>query len=237
MAVVLVIAGLLIGMVAPLLGRVLENNRTAATLAHMEAIQDAIVIFVRANGRIPCPGQPEDTPLGDERRSAPNAPPSCTGNDQDDGIVPFRVLGLPEDTARDGYKNFFTYHVAEDFADNGLDSDITAGTGFCSETSSLTIVDENGDDLAPGQEVAYVLVSHGENGHGHYTAGVSNPTSVSSNSLEGENVINSGGTNDDDTFVNAAPLNEDVTGGPYDDTVRWATRDQIAAQVQEFGCP
>lgn len=221
MAVVLVIMGLIIGMVAPLMGQILQNNRTSATIAHLDTIEEALVVFVRANGRIPCPALPDDTPLGTETAT-------CTGND-DDGIVPFRTLGLSEDTARDGYKNFITYHVAEQFADTGLASNIV--TGFCTVNQTLTVQDENGSNLAPGQEVVYVLVSHGENGYGRYSPPGANQIDDNGGTYESEN------TDDDDTYVLTSTMTENVTDGPYDDTVRWRTRDQIGNDVQEFGCP
>lgn len=220
MAVVLVIAGLLIGMLAPLLGQVLENNRTAATTAHLNTIEEALVVFVRANGRIPCPALPNATPLGTETGN-------CNGNN-DDGIVPYRTLGLSEDVARDGYKNFFTYHVAEQYADTGLNPDITVG--FCTQNQTLTVQDASSGDLAPGQEVVYVLVSHGENGFGHYSPPGANQVNDNGGTHESEN------TDDDDVYVQTTPLAAGVTGGPYDDTIRWRTRDQIGNDVQEFGC-
>jgi len=191
MTIVLAIIGLVIGMMAPLLGQMLENTRTSSTLTHLDTIEDALVVFVRTNGRLPCPAQPEDTPLGEERAT-------CTGAN-DEGIVPFRTLGLTEDVARDGYKNFITYHVAEDFADSGLASDIT--TGFCLESQTLTVLDEDGNDLAPGLDVAYVLVSHGENGFGRYNPPANKQLEASGgDDDEDENAA------DDDTFVNNLPV-------------------------------
>lgn len=224
MAIVLTIVGLIIGMVAPLLGQVMESNRAASTNAHLDAIQDAIVVFVRANGRIPCPAQPDDTPLGEENAT-------CTGNN-DDGIVPFRTLGLAEDVARDGYEGYITYHVAEDYAAGALNgTPITDPAGFCSETATLTIDDSNGDDMAPGQEVVYFLVSHGENGYGRY-----NPPSANQVNPNGGGTFEDENADDDDTAVSTSTIAEGATDGPYDDTVRWSTRDLIADEVQEFGC-
>ena len=224
MTIVLAIVGLVIGMVAPLLGQFLEQQRTSATEDNLEEIEDALVVFVRANGRLPCPAQPEDTPLG-------TAPNSCTGSG-DDGIVPFRTLGLPESTARDGSNNFFSYHVAEDYAAASLNSDITLG--FCLETQTLTVEDAatGGSDLAPGQQVAYTLVSHGKNGFGRYSP--PNSSRVDANGGSNDEDEN---TNANDTFVFTGEQTSAATSGSFDDVVHWRTRDQIANDVQEFGCP
>lgn len=221
MAIVLAVVGLLIGMVAPLLGQMLESNRTASTNAHLDTIQDAIVVFVRANGRIPCPARPQGTPFGEENAT-------CTGNN-DDGIVPFRSLGLSENVARDGYQYYITYHVAEAYA--ATSGAITDPSGFCSQTASLTIEDANGDNMAPGQQVVYFLVSHGENGFGRY-----NPPAVNRLNATGGGLHEDENADGDDIAVSTSMIAASGTNGPYDDTVRWSTRDMIANKVQEFGC-
>jgi prepilin-type N-terminal cleavage/methylation domain-containing protein len=98
MAIVLAIMGLLIAMLAPLLGDISESNRAEVTLMRLDKVNDAMVVFLRQNGRLPCPGAPDDTPLGIERSS-------CAAGDGNSGIVPFRTLGLPQADARDGYAN------------------------------------------------------------------------------------------------------------------------------------
>lgn len=233
MTIVLAIVGILIGALSPLLGQFLDNKITTATTDNLDAIEAAITVFVRANGHIPCPGDPTSATLGNESGvTAINPNSDCSGAGPNEGIVPYRALGLGENQARDGFKNFFTYHVAEQYADRTLNPDITVG--FCGETASLSVEDENGADLAPGQEVAYVIVSHGPNGFGRY-----NPPSATKVNNSGGGNLEDENADGDDTLVSTGLISDAVasSNAPYDDTLRWRTRDQIANDVQEFGCP
>ena len=224
MTIVLIVVGLVIGMVAPLIGQITESTREKSTAVRLDGIEEAIIAFVRAEGRVPCPADPSDTPLGEERSS-------CSTSTTDDGIVPFRSLGLSEEAVLDGYGQFISYHVDDAYADSSLVAPLVAG-GFCAITDdNITVDDEDGDDLSPTQEVVYVLVSHGQNGFGRF-----NPSSASRVNDTGGGNFEDENADDDDDFVATRFLHEDVTDGPYDDQVAWSTRNNIANAVQEFGC-
>lgn len=224
MTIVLIVVGLVIGMVAPLIGQITDSTREKSTSVRLDGIEEAIVAFVRSEGRVPCPADPSATPLGEERNS-------CNSTGTDDGIVPFRSLGLSEEAVLDGYGQFISYHVDDTYADNSLSAPLVAG-GFCGVAdNNITVDDEDGDDLSPTQEVVYVLVSHGENGFGRFNPSSSNRISdTSGGDFEDENA------DDDDNFVATKFLHEDVTDGPYDDQIAWSTKNNIANAVQEFGC-
>lgn len=222
MAIVLAIVGLLIGMAVPLLGQMMTSTRSKATRSHLETIEQALVIYVRNTGRLPCPGDPSASTLGDESNN-------CNSSKKADGIVPFRTLGLQQTVAEDGYGHYFTYHVATSFASSSLSTDIT--TGFCTQTSGLTVNDGNGTSVA-STPIAYILVSPGENGYGRYSPPSNKRVDTSSEgNFEAENA------NDDTTFVDTTPIASGVTNGPFDDVVAWRTRDQIGDDVQQYGCP
>ena len=188
-------------------------DMTQITQAHLDAVEAALATYLLRNGEIPCPAQPEDdSPLGE-------APATCNSNPSDDGIVPFRTLGLSQNIAEDGYGRLFTYHIDLNYADTG------SIAAFCSETSSdLTVNDQNDDPVVASfsnTPIVYTLVSHGENGYGHYVAGSSNQVNGNGGtSNEDENA------DDDDTYIDSPRI---LTGGEagYDDITRWQTRGNL----------
>ena len=131
--VVLIIVSVLIAMAAVMTRGVVAAQKRTLTASRMAAIEAAFVQFVSQQKRLPCPAdgtQGPGTPnLGIE--GPRNAGNGCTGNQQD-GIVPFRALGLTETDATDGWDRRLTYRVAPLLAaDNGMDMTWcdAAGTG------------------------------------------------------------------------------------------------------------
>jgi len=228
MAIVLAIIGVLIAMAAPILGRIAENNRTELTQARLQRIDDAMVVFLRHTGRLPCPGAPDSDPLGVERQG-------CGTDDGDDGILPFRALGLPEADARDGQGNLFTYHVASAYTNAALTPSLVAPDGFCGidghvAGGDLDIVDKDGHEVTD-QDIAFVVVSHGKNAYGRY--GPPNTAVLGANAggpLESEN------SDGDGRFVDSVVIASTGRNGPFDDVVLWATRDRLANDAIEYGC-
>ena len=104
MAIVVVIAGILLSMGLKTWLSQLENAAYSDTKARQELIKAALISFMRTNGRLPCPDRAA-TPTGAE-------PASCPTSANGYGVVPWSTLGLPRDTALDGWNNFFTYRVS-----------------------------------------------------------------------------------------------------------------------------
>jgi prepilin-type N-terminal cleavage/methylation domain-containing protein len=225
MSIVLIIIGLIVGMVAPLIGQITDSTREKSTSVKLDNIEEAIVAFVRSEGRIPCPADPTATPLGEERAT-------CQSTTTDDGLVPYRSLGLSEEAVIDGCGQYISYHVDDAYANNAtLNSPLVAG-GFCGVTANnITVNDDNGDDLSPSQDVVYVLVSHGENGFGRF-----NPPASARINATGGGTFEDENADSDDTFVATRFFDANATNGPYDDQVAWSTKNNIANAVQEFGC-
>lgn len=229
MAIVLAIIGILIAMAAPILGNIAETNRAELTDLRLGKIDNAVVVFLRRHGRLPCPGAPDGEVLGVEREA-------CSPGSGDDGIVPFRTLGLPEADARDGEGNFFTYHVASAYADATLVPDLIASEGFCvigrnMPGGGLDVVDRDGLAVTD-QEIAYIVLSHGKNGYGRY--GPPNTAVINADAggpFEGEN------SDGDASFVDSVKLEASGRNGPYDDVAVWRTRDDLADRAVAFGCP
>jgi prepilin-type N-terminal cleavage/methylation domain-containing protein len=228
MAIVLAIMGVLIAMLVPLLGNIAETNRNELTMTRLGDIDDALIVFLRQTGRLPCPAAPDGEPLGVERSG-------CSIAGSNDGIVPFRTLGLPQAGARDGYGDYFTYHVASDYAAASLPAGLNDEFGYCLvapgvPNGTLMIEDLRGNPVT-GQPIAYVVVSHGKNGRGRY-----GPPGTDRINTEAAGLLESENSDGDDRFVDSVPIAESAERGPYDDRLLWRTRDALADKAVEFGC-
>ncbi len=158
-----------------------------ATQKKQEIIKDALVAYLRANRRLPCPetkGLPgiATIPTGNETRTSlagtqPDTTTLCTSYV---GTLPWLDLGLGKDIALDGYGNFFTYFVASSNAIGTPDWTLTAvpGTvpGFNVGNSGRFAITENGVATQTGTDLraspalaVVVLISHGKNGNGAIT--------------------------------------------------------------------
>ena len=216
----------------PLLQQALQDGRRRTTETRLQQAQNALATYLRRTGRLPCPARAGSSgggePLGAEVGSSALGaaiPTNCGG--MGDGLLPFRTLGLAgQASAQDGWGHWLTYRVTPRLADGNLTTNPI--TDFCGvrPSSALTVVDQDGISLSGGQVVAFVLLSHGENG-GENGAGairldqarVPAPTAS-----EAEN------SNDDDTFM-ARPLSQNPDD-PFDDMVVWQTQ---ANAVSFFG--
>ena len=87
-----------------------ERGAAAAevTQANMTRIREAVVAYVALNQRLPCPAAPTDGRAAPETATTitdPCASPS--------GVVPWRTLGLTEESALDGWNRLISYRVLD----------------------------------------------------------------------------------------------------------------------------
>ena len=138
--VVLIIVSVLISMAAMMTRGVAAAQKRSLTSTRMAAVDQALAQFVSQQKRLPCPADgtlgPGNANLGTEngRTSA-----GCTNNQQN-GIVPFRTLGITETDATDGWGRRFTYRVGPLLAaDSGMDLSFCdpAGTGAASGAANV----------------------------------------------------------------------------------------------------
>lgn len=218
MAIVLMIVGLLLGGLIPTLSAQMESQRISETRKQMDEIQQTVVGFAIANGRLPCPADPTlatgQAGAGTERTFP------CTSNNST-GVLPWATLGVNE---TDAWGNRYTYRVSSDFADAlgttfGKDqygndcipssTPVNASFAICSVgTLNVRSTATGGTNVATN--VPAVIISHGKNGAGAYTQqGTQLP--VSSDTDEQGNSDGSANLN----YVNHTP-----TPG-FDDQVMW----------------
>ena len=103
-----------------------------------------------------------DVAISAGNSAAPDGTFRYLGNDNAtsirQGVLPVRVLGLPDDMMYDGYKNKFTYAVTEPFTTSAVSGVITVNDGISSTAIPNTIMNN----------AVFVVVSHGKDGLGSW---------------------------------------------------------------------
>lgn len=155
-AIGLIIFSICLGGVFSLLKHTQSAQQNTTTNNNRNIIVKTLNRFHQQNGRIPCPSPPGSNE-GFEL-------PRCQGPLQQIGIIPYKTLGIPENLAKDGYGNYFTYAVSEQSTFILSKLDITT------TLNSLKILDISNRAYAEGElGIAYVLISHGPKGSGAFT--------------------------------------------------------------------
>lgn len=130
MVVVFAIVGILLLMTSEFAIPFMKGARISATQSNMQHIIKVLAMYAQTAYRIPCPANPNVSvtaqPFGTEVGSGtagtdiPSvAPPhGCRVGSSpfNEGIVPFKTLGLSAQDVRDGDGNYITYHVNPTFA-------------------------------------------------------------------------------------------------------------------------
>lgn len=153
LAVAMVIIGLLLAAaMIPLAGQI-EIRDVASTQATMDEIKDAIIGFVQANGRLPCPAIPTtaagstdattNEPAGVEDTNpypVPTSAPLQFVCRRSFGVVPWTTLGVPE---RDVWGRRFGYRVSAAYADALPGSGVTDTWATATTTSPASSGNQN----------------------------------------------------------------------------------------------
>jgi prepilin-type N-terminal cleavage/methylation domain-containing protein len=119
-AVVLLIFGMILAMAAAITRGVVASQKRSLTATRLAGVDAALVQFVQQQRRLPCPADgttpSSNTNAGTE--GARNAATGCTGNQQN-GVVPFRLLGLSETDVTDGWDRRLTFRIDPTLAADG----------------------------------------------------------------------------------------------------------------------
>jgi prepilin-type N-terminal cleavage/methylation domain-containing protein len=109
--VVIVIVAILIAMASALTRGVIAGQKRTLTATRMQTVDAALVQFVTQQKRLPCPANgtlaSTDPNAGVEMRAAG----ACNPTNQQNGVVPWRALGLAEIDATDGWDRRLTYRI------------------------------------------------------------------------------------------------------------------------------
>jgi type II secretory pathway pseudopilin PulG len=162
-AIAVLILGIIGSLMFPLLSTMLEYERNKRTADHQEQIIRALTGYVMIHRRLPPPDRPGSI----------NQSRSCRGN-QCVGIVPYRALGLPEKTAKDGNHRWFTYAVHEMMTNGGdvvhrysphNQTSVISGAHYIS-LKDLTTGNLIQEDTS--NPIMFLLIHHGPSGGGAF---------------------------------------------------------------------
>jgi type II secretory pathway pseudopilin PulG len=231
----LMLLGMLGGVFLPFLMSQQQLRKSQLTLQHQERIIHSLALYANLHGRLPCPANPSTK--GKERGVAPIYCTSQTAV----GTVPYRSLGLPEQFAKDGYLNEFTYGVHPSLAKPvqqaimpDKDSDVRGLCAQINEKERKHFLDvQEGETLSVQQSlkgedvIAFVLVSHGPSGEGAFQRGIPRRPLYQAGPCKRQNA------NGDLVFC-AKPSPQDT--GLFDDRVKWETRYNFASYYMKAPC-
>jgi prepilin-type N-terminal cleavage/methylation domain-containing protein len=144
--VVMLIFSVVVAMAAVITRGVTAAQKRTLTATRMAAIDAALIQFVQQQRRLPCPadGTLLSTNINAGKENGGGAA-ACVNNQQD-GIVPYRSLGLAEADGTDGWDRRLTYRVFPALALNGAmdmslcdpagQEPVASFTGVCTITCS-----------------------------------------------------------------------------------------------------
>jgi prepilin-type N-terminal cleavage/methylation domain-containing protein len=225
---------------------------TTQTNAKLDKIEEALASFLVINQRLPCPadGTQSITSESFGIESTPSVSGCGTANFTSGnvyaGVIPTRTLQLPDEFMLDAWGRRITYAVDFRFANNVLTNNNCDGTSspICfidtiANDASITVQDSSG--AARTTQAIYVLISHGENGHGAFTknGGTTRLNAYSGNNpwrngkfpseLENAHYSNEGSnTSYNTSFVSKQYQRDEANLSEYfDDMVRFRTKHSL----------
>jgi prepilin-type N-terminal cleavage/methylation domain-containing protein len=203
MAVVMVIAGLMIGGLLAPLSVQMEQRRIAETRAALDEARDALAGFALRNGYLPCPAVSASNGLEDRSGNACRA-----GKRQ--GFLPWATLGVGK---LDSWGRLYHYSVAPAFADSGQRFGLRSPRDI-----TIATRDAQGNLVAASaiNDIPAVVLSHGKNGAGGF--GDSGTAVAAAPNIDERTNASANGI----AFVARLPAdNPAVPGGEYDDLLAW----------------
>ncbi len=181
LAIVLLVVSLLLGGILMPFSMQMELRRIADTKRTMDEIKEALIGFVLANGRLPCPADPA---IADGVANAGVERAACAAAATQVGVIPWVTLNVAE-TNQWGRR--FTYRVTYQFAD-AIGTTVTLGSEApaCIPATTPTQAsfalcawgDMKVQNRDPNTKTTYdiaslrlpaVFLSAGKNGYGAYT--------------------------------------------------------------------
>ncbi|MGB6687962.1 MAG: prepilin-type N-terminal cleavage/methylation domain-containing protein [Terracidiphilus sp.] len=182
LAIVLTLTAVVIGGGLVIFTASLQASQYNSTVKKMDDIEKAILNFAIVNNRIPCPSdltqKPSSSTYGYEAGSVtggtgtgecytgmtPAANLKATSGTEEGG-VPTRALRLSDDYMYNGWGRRLRYAVDPTYT---ATSALPVAQCATADSKSITVDDASG--AARSTAAAYVLMSHGANGHGAYTS-------------------------------------------------------------------
>ncbi|MCB2082226.1 MAG: hypothetical protein KDD76_06270 [Rickettsiales bacterium] len=214
--IVLVVIGLMLSTIISAGAAAIEAQRIASTKERLLFIMDTVDDYVRVYGYLPCPADPTDasTDTAFGLGSGTNTGTCSASNIQDyatsnvmRGMVPVSTLGIADVFSLDGWGRRISYVV---------DEDLTRRSAYSSGTASITVENASGTDYTTS--AAVLVMSHGANGYGAWTAKGVVLSAVGAGTPETENTD----ATTDDIYVDIYPTSA------FDDIVLYKSKWQLA---------
>lgn len=225
MAMVLAIVALLLGGLLPTLSAQRESQRINETRKQLEEIQQALIGFAIANGRLPCPASSSN---GEESFAAGGDASNGLCSIFFNGFVPAVTLGISpvndQGYVLDGWNNGIRYAVANNTI-NGVANAFTRIDGMknatmasiananllyvCVSATGITASDCGPSSNKLTEKAPALIYSTGKNG-GYGGSGIDELANPNPNS-----------SNNDRVFVSHIPTPSTATNGEFDDIVIW----------------
>ncbi len=227
MAIVMAIISVVVGMSVSAGMTQMEIARNGSTKSALENVREALLVYHKKRGRLPCPADPTATPSDVGYGVEVNNGSCSSGCDALNlncigeavaGAVPFKTLKLNADSTIDAWDNKVTYVVDKDFTSLTGNSYYAPGT--------ITVQDTNGADVtaSPSMGDAYfVLISHGEDGSGAYVNETGQQRACVAGHADSTNCDYA-----DDIFVDDRLNNHmEVIANYFDDIVVWQAQENL----------
>ena len=234
LVLVIGIIGLLLGAVLAPLATQYQQRKVKETENLLQDVRDALIGFALANGRLPCPDDPNDGVDGLEDGTGP-CTVSGTGRTP---FLPWATLGVQP---TDSWGQIFIYEVTPEFAHQAQTGTPAGGNQLdLSDTGTIAVNDRATDTkntiaLTSGlSAAAAVVVSTGRNGYGGRNLDGGTPTAPVPSGTQ-DPLDEAENTDGDNTYVRrgfspvADPCDDDTPPAPgltlpfceYDDLVVW----------------
>ena len=206
-----------------------EQQKYNATHERLETIKEAMAIFIQINRYLPCPAprnvQADAATFGSEQDCRAGVPAgTVTSNGTNIGVVPVRTLGLPDDFIADAWGYRFTYAASIPLTDppNKADPNYPEVGIRTPNGSRINFQDTNGNSLVtPAGSLMYVIVSHGPDGAGGFSAADGVRVNCQAGRADQENC------DDDDVFTYTGEYARSFLGTHFDDLISYEVKDFI----------
>jgi prepilin-type N-terminal cleavage/methylation domain-containing protein len=249
LAIVLLVIAVVTGMAAVSGISVLATARLTSTQLKMKTIDEVLMKYRIATGRLPCPGDLTLAPGASSYGVEAANPGSCTGGTPSanftgkgvtntsatgaEGAVPAVTLGLSPDMMLDGWGNKFRYAVDISMTATGAFASVNIG---CTN-GAITVNDASGNPRTTA--AIYALVSSGASAHGAFGKGsaVTNTGSVNTNELTNCHCTSAVATTTyAPTYVQSQPTLDPTNPlNGFDDLVSYRERWQLRADWDKGG--
>ncbi len=184
----------------------IRNTKTKLGL-----IKESLNLYKNKHGLYPCPAIATET-KADANYGKEEV--DCTSvNSHITGAVPFKTLGMNEDSSYDSWNNKIAYTVDIAF------TEISPST-----QGRISIQDRGGSEITASPifgKATFALISYGPNSNGAYSRTGTINNACDNNLSDSENCDNDG------TFMDARTTSGDITANFNDDLISWETENHI----------